>query len=386
MGFFSGLKKVFKGATKIFKGVAKGIKKVGSGIWKGIKKGIKAVGKVFGKLGPIGTLALSFVLPGVGSMLGAMWTTTATTLTGAAMPAWVQAVGNGMKWASSMASKASGFVKEAFSGITNKIKGGLEWVGGKVSDGANALFKGAQDLLGVKNPASISDVGEFVGQKAKSFADSVTKKSAELANAQVKSVSPNFLDPSKGIGATDLAKTKGSITNFMVDDAIYDPANKLGISNVVGKPTFPLSLENQPLNVQFDAAAKAGIPKATIDMARAANISPFHPMAEKAATEGIVASGIRNPMTDPQLPDMMHPTSNVKSSSLLDRVLKAGSGLLSGVAQPIGLPAFQTADVPDPFGTRRFGVGGEGSAGGQFLSEAQRRQQALFSQLLSKEA
>jgi hypothetical protein len=167
---------------------------------------------------------------------------------------------------------------------------------------------------------------------------------------------------------------------------VYDPTNGLGISNVVGKPTFPLSLENQPLNVQFDSAAKAGIPQPTIDMARKANISPFHPMATEAAEKGIVASGISNPMTSPQLPDIMHPTSGSKGPSLLDNLLKAGQGFLGGAAGQGQYPAFQTADVPDPFGTRRFGVGGQGSSGGEFLTEAQRQQQMMFARILSREA
>lgn len=378
---------IAKGIGKAVKGVAKGISKVAKGVWKGATKLIGAVGKVFGKLGPIGTIAASLIVPGVGGMLGSLWQTTAAKLVGTGMPQWVQAVGKGMQWAAGQASKASGFIKEGFSGITDKIKGGLEWLGGKVSDGANYLFRGAQDMLGVKNPASIGDVGQFVGEKAKGFAESVTKKAAEVSKATVKSVDPGFLNPSKGLNATDIARTNRGFTGFVVDDAIYDPSNKLGIANVVGKPEFPLSLENQPLNVQFEAAAKAGVAKPTIEMARAANISPFHPMASEAAEKGIVASGIRNPMTDPQLPNIIHPrTAGGSGPSLLDKLLKAGSGLLGPSAPSLELPAFQTAEFSDPFGTRRLGVGGEGSAGGQFLSDEQRRQQALFAQMLSREA
>ena len=54
---------------KIFKKVFKKFKKILSPIGKELKKGLKGVGKFFGKLGPVGTLALSLMLPGIGSAL-----------------------------------------------------------------------------------------------------------------------------------------------------------------------------------------------------------------------------------------------------------------------------------------------------------------------------
>ena len=56
MGFFS----------KIFKGVKKVVSKIG----KGIKNTVKKVGKFMNKVGIVGQIALAFVLPGIGSMLG----------------------------------------------------------------------------------------------------------------------------------------------------------------------------------------------------------------------------------------------------------------------------------------------------------------------------
>ena len=50
---------------KIGKKIAKGFRKVG----RALKKGLGKIGKAFGKLGPLGSLALSFILPGVGTWL-----------------------------------------------------------------------------------------------------------------------------------------------------------------------------------------------------------------------------------------------------------------------------------------------------------------------------
>jgi hypothetical protein len=59
---------------KLFKKVFKSIKKVFKPIGKELKRGLKGVGKFFGKLGPVGTLALSLMIPGVGTLLGSLGT------------------------------------------------------------------------------------------------------------------------------------------------------------------------------------------------------------------------------------------------------------------------------------------------------------------------
>lgn len=60
----------------IFKKIRKGIKKIGSSVAKrmrkigrGVKKGFSKLTKAFGKLGPLGHLALFFILPGMGNVL-----------------------------------------------------------------------------------------------------------------------------------------------------------------------------------------------------------------------------------------------------------------------------------------------------------------------------
>ena len=54
MGFFS----------KVWKGVKKTFKKIG----KGIKKGFQKFGKFMGKIGWLGQIAMSMILPGIGSL------------------------------------------------------------------------------------------------------------------------------------------------------------------------------------------------------------------------------------------------------------------------------------------------------------------------------
>jgi|DEB0MinimDraft_10_1074344.scaffolds.fasta_scaffold04913_2 hypothetical protein len=51
---------------KVGKKIAGGIRKLG----RKLKKGLGKVARAFGKLGPLGSLALSFILPGIGSAIG----------------------------------------------------------------------------------------------------------------------------------------------------------------------------------------------------------------------------------------------------------------------------------------------------------------------------
>jgi hypothetical protein len=73
MGFFSKLwKKVKKGFKGIFKKIGKGISKV-----------FKGIGKFMGKIGIVGQLAMSFILPGIGQALSKTAGTAFTKITGA---------------------------------------------------------------------------------------------------------------------------------------------------------------------------------------------------------------------------------------------------------------------------------------------------------------
>ena len=64
------LSKIFKPFKKIIRKVGKAIKGVAKIIAKPLKAVLKPIGKIFGKLGPIGTIALGFILPGIGGVMG----------------------------------------------------------------------------------------------------------------------------------------------------------------------------------------------------------------------------------------------------------------------------------------------------------------------------
>jgi hypothetical protein len=93
---------------KIGKKIKRGFKSLG----KKLKKGLGKIAKAFGKLGPLGSIALSFLLPGMGSVLSG--------------------------WLSNM-----GPVGEFILNIGSKIQKGANWV----KDGVGRVFNRVTDAI-----------------------------------------------------------------------------------------------------------------------------------------------------------------------------------------------------------------------------------------------
>tara|TARA_R100000951_G_scaffold7807_1_gene7239 strand:+ start:293 stop:1369 length:1077 start_codon:yes stop_codon:yes gene_type:complete len=97
---------------KIGKKIGRGIKSVG----KKLKKGLGKVAKAFGKLGPLGSIALSFILPGIGT--------------------WISSVAQGSSFLAPIAQglvKAGTFVKDGIGRVFNKVTDAIEYSINKVS-------------------------------------------------------------------------------------------------------------------------------------------------------------------------------------------------------------------------------------------------------------
>jgi len=104
MGFF----------RKAVKKIGRGIKKLGKKIGKAFKSVLKPFAKVFGKLGPIGSMAMMMIMPGVGELLAGL----GTTMGGAAGTA-IKFVGNAINYVASAP-------KKIFSTITNGLGAGFD--------------------------------------------------------------------------------------------------------------------------------------------------------------------------------------------------------------------------------------------------------------------
>ena len=130
---------------KIGKKIKKGFKSIG----KRLKKGLGKIAKAFGKLGPLGSIALSFLLPGMGSVLSG--------------------------WLSNM-----GPVGEFILNIGAKIQKGANWV----KDGVGRVFNRVTDAIeyGMNKVSGVfgkgtagSDFRNWVSEQTKGFIDPSTQ-------------------------------------------------------------------------------------------------------------------------------------------------------------------------------------------------------------------
>ena len=119
--------------SRIWKGIKKTVKK----IFKPIKRVFKSIGKFMGKIGIVGQIAMSFILPGIGSALAGTFSNVVGGLMGGALGS----VGKAAGW---VLGKAGEFAKMAYKGyktvtgaITDFIGTTGKYVGGKLGIGEN---------------------------------------------------------------------------------------------------------------------------------------------------------------------------------------------------------------------------------------------------------
>lgn len=298
--------------TRTVRKIAKNVKNVASQMKRGLSKVASAAKGIFGKNGPIGKLALDLVFPGEGeSMFGNLWKT-ATKEGDVLLDKFRKGFNN-----------AYASVASAGGSISNKVENAAKFIGNKIEDSFESLWKGAEATDTTK--VERNNMGNVVVQKAQDINKDINGK-------------------------------------FIVDDSVFDATNKRGISESIGQVQAPLNMSKQPLPVQLAAAEAQGIDKATVDAARLTQISPFSEQAKVVADKGIVPSGVGFDHT----PD------------LLEVGKKLAGGFLSNVATApggINTPFVAGGATPAQGVGGRGGVGGTGASGGDFLSQ---QQQAFF--------
>jgi len=106
---------------KAIKSVGRGIKKVGKRIGKAFKKVLKPFAKIFNKLGPIGTIAMSMLLPGIGTAL-AGWGAGMGNVVGT----MIKFVGNAIHYVSTAPQKLFGTITDALGASWNTLTGAAQ--------------------------------------------------------------------------------------------------------------------------------------------------------------------------------------------------------------------------------------------------------------------
>tara|TARA_R100000458_G_scaffold33395_1_gene30739 strand:+ start:2231 stop:3130 length:900 start_codon:yes stop_codon:yes gene_type:complete len=146
MGIFS---KIAKGFKKIVKKVGRRIKKVAKGIGKVLGK----IAKPFQKLGILGTIALSFIMPwAVGGILKGMGYLASSTF-GTTAAGWAQSSNLFVKAAGRLAQGinfGAAKINEAYTFISDGISAGLDWVGqqgAKLKKGITNKYDAAKEWV-----------------------------------------------------------------------------------------------------------------------------------------------------------------------------------------------------------------------------------------------
>jgi len=233
-----GLGKVFKPikkiVKKIVKPIAKGVRKVG----RILKKGFGKVAKAFGKLGPLGSIALSLILPGLGG----------------ALSGWLSSLGPVGQFIVDIGVKigdAAKFVKKGvgrvFSSITNGIEMGMNTVSRPfMQKGARGMGSAFRDFVsnatgGAINPSELTKPQDKVTEIVIDSKGGMT----ELSNIASDAISPS-----------EIIKPKNKITEIVIDSkgGMTDITNKIPVPGAT-EPTNMWSRLNDP-NIGFFDAVK----------------------------------------------------------------------------------------------------------------------------------
>ena len=178
---------------KLFKGIGKFFKKIG----KGIKKAFKAFGKFMGKIGPLGSIAMMFILPGIGSAIsGAFKSVIGQT----AAQATASAAGASAASAATAAGASSAAASAAGAAATAKAAAAIKAGTMAVTKSATGMFAGgsASQALG----HVLQFAGKAVSMPGKVFSSitkgvtntltEFTKTAAKKLGMDVPSAAQNF--------------------------------------------------------------------------------------------------------------------------------------------------------------------------------------------------
>lgn len=150
MGFFK----------KVLGGIAKPFRKVLSKTWKGIKSGFKKVMGFIGKLGIVGQIGLSLLLPGLGELVGG-WAATMM----ASSSALVSGAGHILNAAVNIGTKVSGVVKSVTSGITKVVGQTVGTVLNKIPGVGDFIKDITLDKIDITNMTDFSGIGDVFSEE-----------------------------------------------------------------------------------------------------------------------------------------------------------------------------------------------------------------------------
>jgi hypothetical protein len=196
MGLFSKIKRGFK---KIVKKVGRGIKKVAKGIGKVLGK----IAKPFQKLGILGQIALSFIMPwAVGGIMKGMGYLASSSF-GATAATWAQSSNLFVKAAGKLAQGinfGAATINKAYTFISDGISTGLDWVseqGAKLKQGITNKFDAAKEWV-TGTPTYDDALGKEVFTELDDFRD-VRQTFTDKATGVTQTMKSKALDTTKDL-------------------------------------------------------------------------------------------------------------------------------------------------------------------------------------------
>lgn len=196
--------------SKIFKGVKKTFKKIG----KGIKSAFTSIGKFMDKIGIVGQIGLSLLLPGVGAMLGSAFQGFTTAMT--AYSGVGSTIINGAGSFLAKAGQLAGQMGKSFSSITEGVK---NVVGETLKAGANAV---GLDTAVLKAGETFGS--EYLTKLGTSIGEANLTSIGNTFGASVDNVVSSFSNIGKNLGtvpSTSPKLTDGAVTPQPTD--VYTP-------------------------------------------------------------------------------------------------------------------------------------------------------------------
>lgn len=279
----------------------KGIKKVTKKIFKPIKKIFKSVGKFMNKIGIVGQIAMSFLLPGIGTALSGMFSGMVSSLAGGALGTIGKAAGWVLGKAGQFAKTISTGFKTVTSAVTDFIGAAGKYVGGRLGEfGIGGMERitlkqafGTEGWAGklVKNFTKFTDAGRGLFTDGLSdFAERGIMTPAEIAAQEAipvedLSMTTDEIDGIDGRSApAEVINTVDPKTSMLApSDKAVEAYNKMVNDNLPLESSYTVDSVGQriPASSRFNPSAKnpylnpnavsAATPASTITIPEAAS-------------------------------------------------------------------------------------------------------------------
>lgn len=334
--------------------IGKGIKSTFSKIGKGIKSAFKSIGKFMDKIGIVGQIGLSLLLPGIGAALSGMWGSVVGGLQayGGIGSSIVNGAGNFLAKATSIANTIS----KPFTTITEGVK---NVVGETLKAGANALgvdtalLKAGEQFgseyltnLGTSiGEANLTSIGKQITGTGEAFLESFSgggidptgayeTNRLEAMNVTPDKVSaitpptPQFADPDLATPDMPASMSEVKVTGKM-PDSLLSPDVDL-TPPAVGDPS---AVVNRKLSVQAEASLDSAFDK---------EFNPDFTPAENAAMRSSDFSAIKK-AADPE--------------SLFDKTMRLGRAKIQELpGEAIDKLGSTITDMPSQFARKLSGL------------------------------